>query len=145
MTLVTLLLILAMFAQVCLVMVVLLKMRSARVKAIKDGVITMERAAIDPMAWPLDVRKIQNNYINQFEIPVLFFVACLVLINSIGVGWVSVILSWIFVISRWVHMFIHTGSNRIKYRFKAFLVGMICVSALWIVIAVKSFQLYLIG
>lgn len=145
MTLVTFLLILAMFAQVVLTLSILLRMRSVRVKAFKDGAVTMEKIAVDHAAWPDDVRKVQNSYISQFEMPVLFYVACLVAMNTTGVGWVTVILAWVFVISRWVHMFIHTGSNRIKYRFKAFLVGMLCVAALWIVIIIKAAQLYLIS
>ena len=145
MTLVTLLLILAMFAQVILTLSILLRMRTVRVKAFKDGSVTMDKIAVDHAAWPDDVRKVQNSYISQFEMPVLFYIACLVSMNATGVGWISVILAWIFVISRWVHMFIHTGSNRIKYRFKAFIVGMLCVAAFWIVIVVKSFQLYLIS
>ena len=145
MTLVTLLLIWALFLQVLLTVVVLLKMRVVRVKAFKDGLVTMDKIAADHSAWPEDVRQVQNNYANQFEIPVLFFVASLLALTTTGVGWITVIVSWLFVISRWVHMFIHTGSNRIKYRFRAFLFGFICVLILWFIVMVKATQLYLIA
>lgn len=131
MSLLTYLLVWSIFLQIILTFVVLFKMRFVRVRAFKESGIKMADIAVTPEAWPDYVRKVQNNYINQFEVPVLFYLACsLVLIFSVE-SLLFVILAFVFVISRVVHAFIHTGSNRIKYRFSAFFVGVICVMAQW--------------
>ncbi len=145
MSLLTYLLVWSIFLQVALTFVVLFKMRFVRVRAFKESGIKMSDIAVSPEAWPDYVRKVQNNYINQFEMPVLFYVACaLVLIFSVE-SWLFVILAFVFVISRIVHMLIHTGSNRIKYRFTAFLVGVICVMAQWGYILFIATNAYLIS
>lgn len=144
MSLLTYLLVWSIFLQVILTFVVLFKMGFARARAFKETGIKMADIAVNSGAWPDDVRKVQNNYANQFELPVLFYLACsLVLIFSVE-SWLFVILAFVFVISRAVHMFIHTGSNRIKYRFNVFLVGVICVMAQWGYIMFIATNAYLI-
>lgn len=131
MSLLTYLLVWSLFLQVILSFAVLFKMRFVRVRAFKESGIKMQDIAVTPEAWPDYVRKVQNNYINQFEVPVLFYLASsLVLIFSVE-SLLFVILAYAFVLSRVVHAVIHTGSNRIKYRFTAFLVGVVCVMAQW--------------
>ena len=145
MSLLTYLLVWSVFLQVVLTFAVLFKIRIVRVRAFKEFGIKMSDIAVNPEAWPDYVRKVQNNYINQFEMPVLFYMACsLVLIFSVE-SWLFVILAYAFVISRVVHMLIHTGSNRIKYRFTAFLVGVIFVMAQWGYIMFIATNAYLIS
>lgn len=130
------LLLIALLLQVAIPFVVLFRMRFARVRAFKEQQLTMSDIAVNHDAWPVYVRQIQNNYSNQFELPVLFYVACLLAYHAGTIDWVMVILAWIFVLSRWLHMFIHCGSNRISQRFKAFFVGMLCLAAIWVWTAV---------
>lgn len=134
-----------MFAQVVLTVVVLLKMRKARVKAFIDNKMTKEQIAVNHDAWPEEVRKIQNNYTNQFEIPVLFFIACVIVLMFGLEGLPFVLLAWAFVIARIVHMVIHTGSNKIKFRFRAFLASLICVILQWFYIVGIATMAYLQG
>lgn len=131
MTLLTLLLIWALFAQVGLTLFVLIKMRSARVKAFTDGKITKEQIAVNHSAWPENVQQVQNSYASQFELPVLFYLATLLVLMFGLENWIFVLLCWSFVASRIVHMIIHTGSNKIKYRFRAFIAGVGCVVLQW--------------
>ncbi len=143
MALMTLLLIWAVFAQAMLAMIVLLKMRSARVRAYKESSVSLEEIAVNSSAWPDYVRKIQNNYANQFELPVLFYLACtMTLIFGIE-NLLFVVISWVFVVSRYVHMIIHTGSNRIRNRFRVFLIGMICVVLQWLYIIITTTTVHL--
>lgn len=127
MPLLTYLLLWSVVLQAFLAIILLLKMRGVRVRAFKETGISYADIAVNHEAWPENVRKVQNNYNNQFELPVLFYLACtLVMVFGIE-SWFFVIVSAVFVISRYVHMFIHTGSNHVKKRFRAFLVGMVCV------------------
>lgn len=134
MPLVTYLIVLSLIVQVALTFFVLFKLRAVRYKAFKSGQVKIAEIAINNNAWPEDVRLVQNSYINQFELPVLFYVAVLLVLNLGFELWLFAILCWGFVISRIIHAAIHTGDNHVPRRFKAFLVGFIMVALQWIYI-----------
>jgi hypothetical protein len=46
-------------------------------------------------------------------------------------------LAWLFVLSRLVHAYIHTTSNIVVYRFRAYVVGALALMAMWVIFAVK--------
>lgn len=78
---------------------------------------------------------VRNALVNQFELPVLFHIACLSLYVTQGVGTVSLAMAWVFVVSRYAHTAIHVTSNRIRYRQPAFIAGFVMVFVLWILLA----------
>lgn len=79
---------------------------------------------------------VRNNLTNQFELPVLFHVCCLVLFVSGGVGTPVIVLAWVFVVSRYVHAAIHVTTNRIRHRQLAFTAGFLALGAMWAALAV---------
>ncbi len=140
---ITYLLLWSIFAQVILTFTVLIKMRFVRMRAFKEAGVTMDEIAVNHNAWPDSVRKVQNNYINQFELPVLFYLACVMVFVFSVESWIFVVLAWLFVASRVVHMLVHTGKNRVKHRFRAFLFGFFCVMFQWIYIMFIATNAYL--
>jgi hypothetical protein len=78
---------------------------------------------------------VKNNLANQFELPVLFFAACIAIHATSGTSYLTVVLAWLFVLSRCVHAYIHVTSNRIRYRQPAFTFGFLVLLVLWIVFA----------
>jgi hypothetical protein len=76
-----------------------------------------------------------NNLSNQYELPVLFHVACLCLYVTQGVSDVTLLLAWLFVLSRIVHAFIHLTSNRVSWRGLVFGVGYVLLGVLWLCFA----------
>ena len=80
-------------------------------------------------------RKVLANLANQFELPILFNVGCIALFVTGGVSLVVVAVAWVFTASRYVHAAIHVGSNRIRYRFPAFMVGYVAAALLWLCLA----------
>ena len=79
----------------------------------------------------------RSNLENQFELPMLFHVACLALFVSGAVGMVAVALAWLFIASRVVHTIIHVSSNRIRYRQPAFLAGFLLLGGMWVLLAIQ--------
>lgn len=144
MPLVTYLIVLSLVVQVGLTFFVLLKMRAVRYKAYKDGLVKISDVAVNNNAWPENVRLVQNSYANQFELPVLFYAAVLLVLNLGFELWLFAILCWGFVISRIVHVAIHTGDNHVPKRFKAFLVGFIMVVLQWVYILFYSTYAFLL-
>lgn len=75
---------------------------------------------------------VRNNLANQFELPVLFYAACLALLAAGAADLIAVVLAWLFVISRYVHAWIHVTTNRIRHRQPAFTAGFVLLALLWI-------------
>jgi hypothetical protein len=73
-----------------------------------------------------------NNLLNQFQLPVLFYVVCLCLYVTQGSSIVTVALAWIFVVLRYLHAFIHVTSNRIRYRSPVFALGYVVLGVMWL-------------
>jgi hypothetical protein len=46
-------------------------------------------------------------------------------------------MSWMFVASRLVHAYIHTTSNKVQWRFQAFVVGVLILAAMWVIFGIR--------
>lgn len=75
---------------------------------------------------------VRNNLANQFELPVLFFAACLALYVTNGANAFTVALAWIFVISRYGHAAVHVTTNRIRHRQPLFVAGFLALFVMWV-------------
>lgn len=84
---------------------------------------------------PTDSLFVKNCLSNQFELPVLFHVACVALFATGGAGTWAVALAWLFAASRYAHAAIHVTSNRIRHRQPAFALGFVVLIALWVMLA----------
>ena len=84
-------LLLPAFVHVALTFAVGVRMGRARFKAARAGRVKVSEVAVDSGKWPDDVRKIANNYQNQFEVPVLFYALLPLLLATGKVDGVSVI------------------------------------------------------
>lgn len=122
------------FVQIALTLAVLFASGLARRKALLAHEVTIADIALDHSHWPDYARKISNNYINQFELPVVFYVLCLVALQTGRDGIVIVLLAWAFVASRIVHAYIHCTSNEVHRRALAFLVGYLIVVAMLLIL-----------
>ena len=135
-------LLLPAFVHVLLVFSVGARMGRARFEAARLGRVKVKDIAVDGSKWPDDVRKIANNYQNQFEVPVLFYAALALIVATGLADWVAIGLAWIFIASRVVHTLVHIGPNTIIWRFRLFLLGFITVVVLWLWFGLR---LYVIG
>ena len=87
--------------------------------------------------WPRCATQIGNCFQNQLETPILFYVVIALGLITRMTGVVFVTLAWAFVASRLVHAYIHTGTNNVKMRFYAMLVGVIVLGAMWLIFAAR--------
>jgi hypothetical protein len=76
-----------------------------------------------------------RSLINQYELPVLFYVCCLTLFVLGAAGTSAILLAWAFVASRYVHAYVHVTSNRVRYRRPAFIAGFLILLAMWALVA----------
>ncbi|TPN38787.1 hypothetical protein FKO01_05570 [Mesorhizobium sp. B2-3-3] len=83
---------------------------------------------------------VASNLINQFELPVLFYVLCLALHLTNGVNYLTLALMWIFVLTRYVHAWIHLTSNSLRLRNRSFVLGAVVLLLGWIWFALHLLQ-----
>lgn len=123
--------------QVLLTLAVLFWTGRVRVRALQAGRLRMADVALSQEGWPDDVRKVANNYHNQFETPVLFYVLCGIATFTGATGIGMALLAWAYVASRLVHSAVHTTTNRIRHRFIVFAVGVAILVLMWIVLVFR--------
>ena len=99
----------------------------------------MARRKIDPQSIALSAQKDAglsdtrgaDNFNNQFQLPVLFYVALLVA-HATGQGTETFVqLAWAFVALRLVHALIQWTYNRVVHRFAAYALGALVLWAMW--------------
>ena len=124
-------------AQVILTLIVFIGLAIAKSKAVKAGEVDEDRRALHSDAWPESVMKFNNNIGNQFELPVLFYVLCIILWATNCTSVIVHILAWLFVVSRIAHVVIHTGSNFVPNRRKAYMLGFFILVVLALITVVS--------
>lgn len=123
-----------MIAHAALVFVIYILLFLRRKEAVKAGSARVSQFR-ENRSEPPESLFAKNNLSNQYELPVLFHVACLALQAAGGVNLFVLAVAWLFAISRYVHAYIHVTSNRIRYRQLAFSLGFACVVLLWLLLA----------
>ena len=84
--------------------------------------------ADSPAEW---VERPARAYMNLLELPVLFYVVCLLMLATGRFDSVQVSLAWVFVVARTAHAFIHIAFNYVPLRFAAFLAGVFTLAVIW--------------
>lgn len=121
-------------AQVVLTLGLGVALGLARLSAARRGEVKLREAALDSRAWPEDVRKLGNNYANQFELPVLFYVlsGLAIHLGQDHLGMAAA--AWGFVVSRIAHTVIHIGRNVVVRRFQVFGLGVVFLAAMLVML-----------
>jgi hypothetical protein len=76
-----------------------------------------------------------DNFMNQFEMPVLFYLAILLALILMWQDPLLVLLSWLFVALRIVHSIIHTTYNNVLHRFWVYIFSSMVLLCMWIRLA----------
>lgn len=122
----------------CIVLFILAKRRRHFLRA--RGKSPQDMALAERSAWEMAAQKAANNYINLFELPVLFYaVAAFALITRTVDGWMLA-LAWAFVASRSVHSAVHLTTNVVRWRGPVFLFGFIVLVAMWVLMVWRVLQ-----
>ncbi len=125
------------FAMFLLTVAVLVRLGSTRVRAIRKRQVQMrwyrfyqgESGETDQMIFT------SRNFINLFEVPVLFYTGAILVYITGKVDMAFVILAWLYVLARCVHTYIHVTSNYVPWRFNAFVVSGLFLLAMWVRLA----------
>jgi hypothetical protein len=122
-------------AQVALIHAVYFLMLKRRYRAVLTGLAKAQDYWV-PAIEPAPSATAARSLINQFELPILFFLVCILLYVTTGVNYTVLAVAWLFVISRFAHAYVHVTSNRLKLRQRLFVTGFVFNFVLWLLFAV---------
>ncbi len=111
----------------------------ARVKQVRAGNLKIEFFELyDGTGAPPDVTKTTRCLANLFEMPTLFYVACLTALLLKLDSALLVYLAWGYVICRGIQAFIHLAYNNVFHRVTAFMLSNVMVITMWVIIIIQS-------
>jgi hypothetical protein len=90
----------------------------------------------ESQAVPPNVSIPNRNYMNLLELPMLFYVVCVVLYVTAGASRVALIVAWCYVALRVVHSLIHLTYNHVLHRLAAFTLSNAALVSLWVIAGV---------
>lgn len=125
------LLLIPVFVQVALTFALLFWLGPARVGALRRGEVKLKDIALGQNAWPDRITQIANTHNNQYQLPVLFYVAVLTALVTRKADIVLVAGAWLFVASRIAHAAVYVTDNNVPRRFRAYVVGAFTLVAMW--------------
>ncbi len=125
-----------MLAQMALTFVIYSVMSVRRMGSIRDGKAKAADFRI-PTVEPEASATVARNLINQFELPVLFYMACMMLFVLGAAGSFAVFVAWLFTLSRMAHAYVHVTTNRLRLRRPLFMAGFVFTFVLWALTAAR--------
>ncbi len=126
-----------MLALVALTFVVALAMFRRRIAEIRARRIPLASIATSRGLATLEDVAAADNFRNLFEMPVLFYAACLLMALLGSDGLLLPVLAWAYVALRVLHSAIQLNGNRVRWRFNAFAASTAVLLAIWVVTAVQ--------
>ena len=134
------LILLPLLAQVGLTIFIWFWMFYTRTKEIISKKIALQSIATKKQADKVlkEETRLSDNLINLFEVPVLFYVLCILLYITNSLGQTTLYLLWAFVCFRYIHSFIHVTYNNVMHRFLAYFTSSICLWCAWIIFTART-------
>jgi hypothetical protein len=84
--------------------------------------------------WAAVEPRISANLSNQFEWPLLFHVACLLLLQSGSDSAIALTLAWAFIAGRLIHSGVQILTTNIRLRGLVFMINFLATLGLWVVV-----------
>lgn len=109
-----------------------------RVMAVKKGLLRpwyfkLNRGGEEPPR----LAAVTQNFDNLLALPMLFYIAVVLLIALKMVTPTFIYLAWAYVVLRYIHSFIHTSYNHVLHRLFVFATSVAVLIAIWIRIALQ--------
>lgn len=87
--------------------------------------------------WAAVEPRISANLSNQFEWPLFFHAACLILLQ-LQPSAAAVVLAWVFVVGRVLHSAIQILTHDVRLRGMVFMINFLAVLGLWVLVVLAA-------
>ena len=126
----------ALFALVLLTALVWLAMLLARNVSVAIGKVSMRYYQTyrddAPPEW---IERPARTFMNLLEVPILFYVACLIALELGTCDRAQILLAWTFVAARAAHAVFYIGVNHVPTRFALWFAGCVTLAVMWVRLA----------
>jgi len=130
-----------MLALVFLTVVVLVVLFRSRVRMVREGLAPVSYFRVfQGSPEPEFAAKPARHFTNLFEAPTLFYVGCVTAMVAGVTGTAVLALAWGYVAMRYLHAYVHLGSNRVRWRMRAYFASWLFLVALWVYVAASVAQ-----
>jgi len=127
-----------MIAFTLLVFLVWMRLGFVRISGTVRGLISKEYLRLGTGPQPADyVVALHHHASNLFEVPVLFYVACMALFVTRVVDGVVISLAWVFVLARLVHSVLVLSTNLPRQRVIPYVLSSFSVWSLWLLLGLR--------
>lgn len=128
---------LPLFVQVALTFVLLVWMGTMRFSALRRGEVKVRDIALREPNWPRRLLQVQNAFLNQIEVPVLFYVLTILAWMTRLADVLFVVMAWLFVALRVAHAYVHVTDNNVQRRGLLFITGATVLMIMWVIFATR--------
>lgn len=126
------------FAMVVLVAIVAVRLFVVRVSEFKTKRIRPQEAATSTQVTKkLQLVQASDNFNNLFEVPILFYLLCSVLLATNESSLFFVAGAWAFVLLRVAHSYIQCTYNNVMHRFACFATSSVVLLAMWFTLVIE--------
>lgn len=81
--------------------------------------------------WAAVERRVSANLSNQFEWPLFFYAACLLVLQLRALDQFQIWLAWVFIAGRVVHSLVQVLASNVKLRGVVFTINFLAVLGMW--------------
>jgi hypothetical protein len=131
---------LPLFVQVLLTIALGIHLAVKRRIAFAEGTRWQDISMREPN-WPKDAIIAHNAYLNQFEIPVLFYVLTILALITKQADLLFVIMAWIFVVMRYLQAGVFLTTNHVPIRGAFFGIGVLVLVIMWVIYIIRILAL----
>ena len=128
---------LPLFVEVTLTFVLLFWMGQLNISAVRRGTTRWQDIALREPGWPKRNQQVRNAYLNQLELPILFYVLTILALMTRHADLLFVLLAWVFVVMRVLQAYVHVSDNDVPRRGSFFIAGALVLAIMWAVFMVR--------
>jgi len=128
-----------LIGMVVLTLLVAIRLLYFAINSTLTGKVHIKQFRIYDGVFPKHFQSARQHYKNMFEIPILFYILCILLIINNNYTQFDVIVAWGFVLFRVLHSLARIPNRDVNLRFGLFLGGFIMLVIGWINFSLKYF------
>jgi len=128
---------LPLFVEVTLTFVLLFWMGQLNISAVRRGKTRWQDIALREPGWPTRNQQVRNAYLNQLELPILFYVLTILALMTRHADLLFVLLAWVFVVMRVLQAYVHVSDNDVPRRGSFFIAGALVLAIMWAIFMVR--------
>ena len=121
-----------LIAMIFLTLIVGAQLLYCNSKAVLKGEVNIKSFRLFDSGIPNNLQSISQHYKNMFELPVLFYILCLMFIVENNYTNFDVIIAWGFVSFRFLHSLVRISNQNVNLRFGLFIGSFIMLIIGWI-------------